>query len=85
MVFQGRSRAALWLFWAGMLSPGALHLRLPFVQQRRVRRCLIATAGDKEVEVQVNGDFANMTPVRVEPAGHVELFVGEQHDNTPVA
>ena len=74
IVSEGRSRVRLAAFWAGVEVPGTLHLRVPGVRTLRARRLRVAAEDGRAVEVHVNGDPVDATPVEVEPWGRVQVM-----------
>lgn len=73
LVLDYRNFAQLAAFWLGILLPGAPHLRLPFVRHVRLRRLHVAAPG-RPVEAHIDGEPSVMTPLSVEPLGHVTLL-----------
>jgi diacylglycerol kinase family enzyme len=65
--------AELAAFWVAILLPGTPHLRLRFVEHTRMRR-LRVEALDRPVEAHLDGEPDIMTPIDVEPLGHVKLL-----------
>lgn len=73
LLLRYRNFAQLARFWIAILFPGAPHLRLPFVEHVRMRRLRIEALG-RPVEAHVDGEPVLMTPLAVEPLGHVQLL-----------
>lgn len=74
ILLEGRSHLRLAALWAGIQLPGMLHLRVPGVSHLRARRARVEALGDRAVEVHVNGDLVERTPVDMEPWGRVWLL-----------
>lgn len=77
VLFDGTSRWQLAKFWAGIELPGTFHLRVPGVEILRARRLQVTAEDGRPVEVHVNGDLVERTPVAVEPWGTVRLLAAE--------
>ena len=60
-------------FWLAILFPGAPHLRLPYVEHVRMKRLRVEALG-RPVEAHLDGEPDLMTPLTVEPLGHVDLL-----------
>jgi diacylglycerol kinase family enzyme len=60
-------------FWVAILLPGAPHLRLRYVEHVRMRRVRVEALG-RPVEAHLDGEPDVMTPIAVEPLGHVNLL-----------
>lgn len=60
-------------FWLAILFPGAPHLRLPYVKHVRMRALRIESLG-RPVEAHIDGEPDLVTPLDVEPGGHVSLL-----------
>jgi diacylglycerol kinase (ATP) len=73
LLLRHRTFPELAAFWLGILLPGSPHLRLPYVRQVRLRRARIEALG-RPVEAHVDGEPVLMTPIDVEPLGHVTLL-----------
>lgn len=73
LLLRYRSFRELASFWIAILFPGAPHLRLRFVEHARMRRLRIAALG-RPVEAHLDGEPDVMTPIEVEPLGHVSLL-----------
>lgn len=68
-----RNFAQLARFWLAILFPGAPHLRLGYVNHVRMRALRIESVG-RPVHAHIDGEADLMTPLRIEPAGRVELL-----------
>lgn len=75
LLFEGHSRLRLAAFWVGVQLPVALQLRVPGVRRLRARRLEVRSGDGEPVEVHVNGDMVERTPVTVRPWGEVQLLV----------
>lgn len=76
VLFRSRSRYVLMRFYHLLSKGRAEHLSLPGVEHHAVRRWEARSAVGYELEVQVDGDAAGVTPVTVGPcAGTVEVVV----------
>ncbi len=73
LLLQYRNFAQLAQFWLAILFPGAPHLRLRFVEHVRMRSLHIEALG-RPVEAHLDGEPDIMTPIAVEPLGHVSLL-----------
>lgn len=73
LLLDYRNFAQLARFWVAILFPNAPHLRLPFVRHVRMRR-LRVDAVRRPVEAHLDGEPDLMTPLVVEPLGHVSLL-----------
>ena len=60
-------------FWISILLPGAPHLKLRFVEHTRMRRLRVEALG-RPVEAHLDGEPDILTPIAVEPLGHVHLL-----------
>ena len=60
-------------FWIAILFPGAPHLRLPFVEHVRMRRLRVEGI-ERPVEAHLDGEPDLVTPLEIEPLGHVTLL-----------
>jgi diacylglycerol kinase family enzyme len=60
-------------FWIGILLPDSPHLELPFVEHVQMRR-LRVEALDRPIEAHLDGEPNVVTPIDVEPLGHVNLL-----------
>jgi diacylglycerol kinase (ATP) len=73
LLLRYRSFRELASFWLAILFPGAPHLRLRFVEHVRMRRVRVEALG-RPVEAHLDGEPDLMTPLEVEPLGHVSLL-----------
>ena len=73
LLLNYRNFGQLARFWIAILFPNAPHLRLPYVEQVRMRTVVVEALG-REVEAHIDGEPDLMTPLRVEPLGHVTLL-----------
>ena len=73
LLLEYRTFPQLAQFWMTVLLPGALHLRLAFVRHVPMRRLKIA-AIRRAVEAHLDGEPGLMTPLEIEPLGHVHLL-----------
>jgi diacylglycerol kinase (ATP) len=78
VLFTSRSRKTLMLFYHHLSGGKAAHLRDEGVSRMAVRSFTARSKAGYELEVQVDGDGAGMTPVSVGPAaGRVGILVPE--------
>lgn len=80
LLLRYRGFAQLARFWLAVLFPGAPHLRLPYVEQVRMRRLRIDGVS-RRVEAHLDGEPDLMTPLEVEPLGRVDLLGPPPPDN----
>ena len=73
LLLQYRNFSQLARFWISILFPGAPHLRLPYVEHVRMRRLRVEALG-RPVEAHLDGEPDILTPIDVEPLGHVKLL-----------
>jgi diacylglycerol kinase family enzyme len=73
LLLSYRSFPQLARFWISILFPGAPHLRLGYVEHVRMRRLRIEALG-RPVEAHIDGEPDLMTPLDVQPLGHVKLL-----------
>jgi diacylglycerol kinase (ATP) len=73
LLLQYRNFPELAAFWVAILLPGAPHLRLRYVEHVRMRRLRVEALG-RPVEAHLDGEPDVMTPIAVEPLGHVNLL-----------
>lgn len=73
LLLQFRTFPQLAAFWLRIIVPGALHLKLPFVEHVRMRRLRIEGLA-KPVPAHVDGEPVLQTPISVEPLGRVHLL-----------
>ena len=73
LLLRYRNFGQLARFWLAILFPNAPHLRLPFVEHVRMRRLRI-DAVRRPVEAHLDGEPDLMTPLAIEPLGHVDLL-----------
>lgn len=76
LLLSYRNFAQLARFWIAILFPGSHHLRLPFVEHVRMRRLRIEGV-ERPVEAHLDGEPDVVTPIEVEPRGHVTLLGGD--------
>jgi len=78
VLFTSRSRKTLMFFYHHLSGGKAAHLLDEGVSRMAVRSFTARSKAGYELEVQVDGDAAGMTPVTVGPAaGHVSILVPE--------
>lgn len=73
LLLQYRNFAELAAFWIAILFPGSPHLRLRYVEHVPMRRLRIEALG-RPVEAHLDGEPNVLTPIVVEPLGHVTLL-----------
>lgn len=73
LLLDYRNFGQLAAFWLGILFPGSLHLKLPYVEHVRMRR-LRVDAISRPVEAHVDGEPILTTPIDVRPLGRVHLI-----------
>ena len=73
LLLQYATHRELATFWLAILLPGALHLRLPYVEHVRMRRLRIEAVG-RPVEAHLDGEPTLMTPLDIAPLGVVHLL-----------
>jgi diacylglycerol kinase (ATP) len=73
LLLNYRNFGQLARFWIAILFPNAPHLRLSYVEHVRMRSVVVEALG-RPVEAHIDGEPDLMTPLRVEPLGHVTLL-----------
>jgi diacylglycerol kinase (ATP) len=73
LLLQYRNFPQLAAFWFGVLFPGAVHLKLPYVEHVRMRSLRIE-ALRAAVDAHVDGEPVLTTPIDVRPLGRVHLL-----------
>ena len=73
LLLQFRNFPQLAAFWFGVLFPGSVHLRLPYVERVRMRSLRVEALGNA-VEAHVDGEPVLTTPIDVRPLGRVHLL-----------
>lgn len=77
VLLEGRSRARLAAFWAGVELAGTGQLRVPGVRTLRARRLAVTARDGRAEPAHVNGDVVDATPFRLDPWGTVRLLAPE--------
>jgi diacylglycerol kinase (ATP) len=73
LLINYRNFPQLAAFWFGVLMPGAVHLRLPYVEHVRMRR-LKVDGVVRPVSAHVDGEPVLQTPIDVQPLKLVHLI-----------
>ena len=73
LLINYRNFPQLVAFWFGVLMPGSVHLRLPYVEYVRMRRLKVDGVG-RPVSAHVDGEPVLQTPIDVQPLKLVHLI-----------
>jgi diacylglycerol kinase (ATP) len=73
LLINYRNFPQLAAFWFGVLLPGSVHLRLPYVEHVRMRRLKVDGVG-RSVSAHVDGEPVLQTPIDVQPLNLVHLI-----------
>ena len=73
LLINYRNFPQLAAFWFGVLMPGSVHLRLPYVEHVRMRRLKVDGVG-RAVSAHVDGEPVLQTPIDVQPLTLVHLI-----------